>query len=168
MTHTALARIVDAWHRAGSRERIVIGSIAVVVLAAAAVLWIVLPLQDAVGRAGEDLARERMLLATARHLVAEDAGLARAIAPARAGDAASAIDRVLAQNGLSPLSAAHAGTDGRIDVVVPEASFDALVRALDALSREDGIRVVEATLLARVAPGSVRAELAFVREPAGR
>ncbi|MGE5666565.1 MAG: type II secretion system protein GspM [Betaproteobacteria bacterium] len=168
MMRAAPPRMVDAWHRAGARERIAIGAIGAVLLAAAAVLWIVLPLQDAVARAGEDLARERALLATARRHVAEDAGLARAIAPARAGDAASAIDRVLAQSGLSPLAAAHAGADGRIEVVVPDAGFDALVRALDALSREEGIRVVEATLLARVTPGSVRAELAFARGPAGR
>ncbi|HSQ81546.1 MAG TPA: type II secretion system protein GspM [Casimicrobiaceae bacterium] len=165
---TALAPMVDAWNRAGARERIAIGAIAVLLLAIAVVVWLVIPLQDAVGRAGEDLARERMLLATARHQAAEDASLARAIAPARAGDAASAVDRVLAQHGLVPLAAAHAGADGRIDVVIPEARFDALVRALDALSREESVRVAEATLLARVTPGSVRAELALVREPAGR
>jgi len=168
MMRATLAPMVDAWNRAGARERIAIGAITVLLLAIAAVVWLVMPLQDAVGHAGEELARERMLLATARRHVAEDASLARAIAPARAGDAASAVDRVLAQHGLVPLSAAHAGADGRIDVVIPEAHFDALVRALDTLSREEGVRVAEATLLARVTPGSVRAELALVREPAGR
>jgi type II secretory pathway component PulM len=33
------------------------------------------------------------------------------------------------------------------------------VRALDALSREEAVRVIDATLTARVDPGTVRAEL---------
>ncbi|HSN34540.1 MAG TPA: type II secretion system protein GspM [Ideonella sp.] len=160
--------MADAWHRAGARERIAIGAIAALLIGAVAVVWLVMPLHDALARAGEDLVRERALLAAARRQVAEDASLARAVAPARAGDAASAVDRVLAQHDLVPLSPAHAGADGRIDVVIPEARFDALVRALDALSRQEGVRVAEATLLARVTPGSVRAELALVREPPGR
>jgi type II secretory pathway component PulM len=166
MTRPMLAPAIDAWNRAGARERVVIGTIGVALVAVAAVLWIVVPLQDAVGRAREGLVRERMLLAAARSDLTLDASLAHAIAPARAGDAAAATDRVLAQHGLVPLSAAHAGADGRIDVVVPEAGFDALVRALDALSRDEGLRVVEATLQARVAPGSVRAELVLQRERA--
>jgi type II secretory pathway component PulM len=168
MMRATLAPVVDAWNRAGARQRIATGAIAVLLLAVAVVVWLVVPLQDAVGRASQDLAHERMLLAAARRHIVDDASLARAIAPARAGDAASAVDRVLAQHGLVPLSAAHAGADGRIDVVIPEARFDALVRALATLSHDDGVRVAEATLLARVTPGSVRAELALVREPAGR
>lgn len=159
MMPATLASFIDAWNRAGARARVAAAAIAVVLLAAAILLWIVVPLQGAVGRARADLARERMNLATARGELAEDAGLVHAIAPARAGDAAAAVDRVLAGHGLVPLSRARADADGRIDVVIPDARFDALVRALDALLHDQGIRVVEATLLARVAPGSVRAEL---------
>ena len=166
MMRASFAPAIDAWNRAGARERIALGAIGLAVVAFAAVLWIVVPLQDAVGRAREGLVRERMLLAAARSDLARDASLAHAIVPARASDAAAAIDRVLAQHGLVPLSAAHAGTDGRVDVVIPEAGFDALLRALDALSRDEGLRVVEATLQARVAPGSVRAELVLQRERA--
>ncbi len=76
---------------------------------------------------------------------------------------AADVDRVLAQHGLAPLSPAHADADGRIDVVIPDAAFAALVRALDDLARESDIRVVAATLLARVEPGSVRAEFVLAR-----
>lgn len=163
MMRGTLAPVIDAWIRAGARARIAVAAIVVALLAAAALVWIVVPLQDAVGRARADLARERMVLATARSQLAEDASLVHAIAPARANDAAAAVDRVLAGHGLVPLSGARADTDGRIDVVVPDARFDTLVRALDALSHDEGVRVVEATLLARAAPGSVRAEIVLTR-----
>ncbi|MBU6486171.1 MAG: type II secretion system protein M [Betaproteobacteria bacterium] len=167
MMPATLAPLIDAWNRAGARARVATAAIVVVALTAVILLWIVVPLQDAVGRARADLARERMNLATARSELAEDASLAHAIAPARAGDAAAAVDRVLAAHGLVPLSRAHAD-DGRIDVVIPDARFDALVRALDVLLHDEGVRVVEATLLARVAPGSVRAELALTRSGPAR
>jgi type II secretory pathway component PulM len=168
MMRATLAPVIDAWNRAGARARVAAVAMVVVLLAAAILLWIVVPLQDAVGRARADLARERMVLATARRDLAEDASLAHAIAPARAGDAAAAVDRVLAEHGLVPLSRARADADGRIDVVIPDARFDTLVRALDALLHDQGVRVVEATLLARVAPGSVRAELALTRSGPAR
>ncbi|HEV2220262.1 MAG TPA: type II secretion system protein GspM [Casimicrobiaceae bacterium] len=162
------APVIDAWNRAGARARIAAAAIVVLLLVAAILLWIVVPLQDAVGRAGADLARARGVLATARSQLAEDASLAHAIAPARAGDAAAAVDRVLAGHGLVALSRARTDADGRIDVVIPDAHFDTLVRALDALSHDEGVRVVEATLLARVAPGSVRAQLALTRSGPAR
>jgi type II secretory pathway component PulM len=154
---------VDAWNRASARERLAAAAIAVVVAAAAALLWIVIPLHDAVGRVREDLSRERMLIEVARAHRAEDAGLAQVATPAPDTHGTADVDRVLAQHGLAPLSPAHAGPDGRIDVVIPDAAFAALIRALDDLARESGVRVVAATLLARVEPGSVRAELVLAR-----
>ena len=53
--------------------------------------------------------------------------------------------------------------DNRVHVVLPEVRFDALVAALDALARDDGLRPVEASLTARVDPGTLRAELSFAR-----
>jgi type II secretory pathway component PulM len=58
---------------------------------------------------------------------------------------------------------ASATSEGRYAVVVDDARFDALVTALDALSRDAGVRVVAATLTARVVPGGVRADLTFAR-----
>ena len=56
-----------------------------------------------------------------------------------------------------------ASTEGRYSVVVDDVRFDTLVAALDALARDAGVRVVAATLTARVEPGRVRADLTFAR-----
>ena len=42
-------------------------------------------------------------------------------------------------------------------------SYDALIAGLEALQRDAQLRVVEATLTARVEPGTVRAELVLAR-----
>ncbi len=49
--------------------------------------------------------------------------------------------------------------DGRARIVLAEVGYDALIVALEALQRDARLRVVEATLTARVEPGIVRAEL---------
>ncbi len=53
--------------------------------------------------------------------------------------------------------------DNRAYVTFGAIGFDALVGALDALAKADGLRAVEATLTARVDPGTVRAELTLAR-----
>jgi type II secretory pathway component PulM len=53
--------------------------------------------------------------------------------------------------------------DSRYAVVVEDARFDALVAALEALMRDEGIHVTAATLAALVEPGRVRADLTFTR-----
>ena len=54
-------------------------------------------------------------------------------------------------------------TEGAFRIVIDAAPFDALVHALDTLARDEGIRVADATVTARVEPGTVRAELALAR-----
>jgi hypothetical protein len=46
-----------------------------------------------------------------------------------------------------------------VRITLPSARFDALVGALEALQRDAALHVVEATLTARVEPGTVRAEV---------
>jgi type II secretory pathway component PulM len=53
--------------------------------------------------------------------------------------------------------------DGRAHVVLAAVGYDALVGALEALQRDAGLRVVEATLTARVEPGTVRADFTLAR-----
>ena len=53
--------------------------------------------------------------------------------------------------------------DNRVHVVLSEVRFDALIAALDWLARDEGLRPVEASLTARVEPGTLRAELTFAR-----
>jgi type II secretory pathway component PulM len=53
--------------------------------------------------------------------------------------------------------------DGRVSAVIDAVRFDALVGALDELARSERLRVVDARLIGRVEPGTVRAELTFAR-----
>jgi type II secretory pathway component PulM len=78
-----------------------------------------------------------------------------------AGDRRAAIERVLAEHGLRFVRDAQDAGANRY--VIESAPFDVLVRTLDALARDANARVVDATLAARVEPGTVRAELAFAR-----
>ena len=110
------------------------------------------------------LRHDEVELAIARERIAETEALARAAsAPASTADIRSAVTRVLGEHSLAsaPVEAKSAGA--RFAVVVADARFDAIVNALDALARNEGIRLVEGTVTARVDPGSVRAELTFAR-----
>jgi type II secretory pathway component PulM len=81
-----------------------------------------------------------------------------------AADARADIERVLAERGLATGTAAPIDwRDGRARVTLESARFDALVGALEALQRDAKLRVVEATLTARVEPGTVRAEIVLAR-----
>jgi type II secretory pathway component PulM len=140
-------------------------SIAVVAIAVAAVvlLFAVRPLTTAIDRAQADVERMRFLLDVAQARTADSASLARTPPPLHAGDLRAAVDRVMARHELRAAPVASATSDGRYAVVVDDARFDAIVAALDALVRDEGVNVVEATLAARVEPGRVRADLTFTR-----
>lgn len=129
----------------------------VAIVVAVALTW---PLRDAIARAGEDLAHQRALLDVVRARVAENVALERA-APVTGDDRRAAIERALAEHGLRFVRDAQDADGNRY--VIESAPFDVLVRTLDALARDAHARVVEATLAARVEPGTVRAELAFAR-----
>ena len=86
-----------------------------------------------------------------------------ASAPASNRDVRSAVTRVLGERSLAIAPVDAKSKDGRFAVVVAEARFDAIVNALDALARTEGIQLVEGIVTARVESGSVRAELTFAR-----
>ena len=71
--------------------------------------------------------------------------------------------RALADHGIRVEAGSVDLRDNRVRVVLPDVRFDALVAALAALALDEGLRPVEATLTARVEPGTVRAELTFAR-----
>jgi len=149
----------DRYARApASRGARLATGVLVAAVVAVALTW---PLRDAIARAREDVARQRALLTVARTRVAENAALERAPAAAD-GDRRAAIERVLSERGLRFSRVDPQGAEG-IRYVIDSAPFDALVHALDALARDAHARVVEASLAARVEPGTVRAELAFAR-----
>jgi len=151
-----------AWDSLSSRERrFAFSAVAVVLLAAGwGLVW--QPMQEDTERAREEGLRDRAALAVARAQAAEMAGLQRTAA-ASGGDPRLAIERVLAERSLKATVTSLEIKDNRAYVTFGAIGFDALVGALDALAKADGLRAVEATLTARVDPGTVRAELTLAR-----
>jgi len=154
-----LARTLDAMSASQRNAWVAL----VIVVACAAAALVALRLHDAIARSQENAARERLLLDVARARAGETATLARAAAPRRNGDVHAAIERVLTANGLRYSALDGQRGDDAQRVVIEAAPFDALVRALDELMREDGVRAVDMNLAARVDAGTVRAELALAR-----
>jgi type II secretory pathway component PulM len=152
-----------AWDRASLRERrLAIMAMAAVVIALGwALVW--QPLKSDVERTREERIRVSTLLALTRASFDEGAGLVRASPQVNAGDPRGAVTRAFADRGLRIPAGSIDMRDDRVHVVLPEVRIDALVAALDALARDDGLRPVEATLTARVEPGTLRAELSFAR-----
>jgi type II secretory pathway component PulM len=152
-----------AWDGLSSRERKLAASAAAVVLLAAGWGFIWQPMQEDTDRAREEGLRDRAALAVARAQAAEMAGLQRSAPAAPAGDPRLPIERVLAERSLKATVTSLEIKDNRAFVTFGAIGFDALVGALDALAKADGLRAVEATLTARVDPGTVRAELTLAR-----
>ena len=154
--------LAQAFDRAQPSQRG--AGLALALLVALAVAFVVgVRLHDANARLHEDVARNRLVLDVARSRAVESLALSRASIAAKNGDVRSAIDRVLTANGLRYATLDAQGGDAAQHVVIEAAPFDALIRALDMLMREEGVRVSDASLAARVEPGTVRAELALTR-----
>ena len=156
------ASLAAAWDRAAPRERRLVGAGAAIV--AIGIGWGLLwqPLRADIDRTRTELSRATAVLATSRALADESAGLARETPAIRGADLRTAVARVLGERGLRAAGALDV-KDNRINVVLPDARFDALVGALEALRTSEGLRAVEATLTPRVEPGTVRAELVLAR-----
>ena len=106
---------------------------------------------------------ERSALAQARKMADEMVSLARTAPARRATDARAELERVLAERGLRSAVTQLDWQDGRARIVFADVGVDALVSLLEALQRDAQLRIVEATLTARVEPGTVRAELTLAR-----
>ena len=152
-----------AWDRASPRERRAALAAAVIVVAALGWMIVWQPLQSDIERTRAEGARLSALLATTRASFDEGAGLARASAKPNPSDPRGAVARVFAEPGVRVPSGALEMRGDRVHVVLPDVRFDTLVAVLDTLARDDGLRPVEATLTARVDPGTLRAELMFAR-----
>jgi type II secretory pathway component PulM len=124
---------------------------------------VALRLHDAIARERENVTRNGLVLGVARARAAENVTLARTNAVAKNGDLRASIEHVFARHALPYRLLDAQGSEALPRIVIEAAPFDALVRALDALSREEGVRVTGATLTARVDPGTVRAELELAR-----
>jgi type II secretory pathway component PulM len=152
-----------AWERMSRRERTLTVAAACAVLFAAAWSLVWQPMQEDTLRMRRDLQRERAVLAAARAQAAEIAGLQRGTQPNFSGDPRVAVERVLGERGLKDALTSFEVKDMRTTITFTAISFDALVGLLDTLAKADGLRVVDAMLMSRIDPGTVRAEIALAR-----
>ncbi|MCC7039495.1 MAG: type II secretion system protein M [Burkholderiales bacterium] len=146
------------WAQASRRERWLVTLAAIVVAGALGFVWLWQPMLADKARLARDLPRERAMLAAARAQAADLAALGRLPAPPRTA-LVPAIERALAEHGIRAAAGGLDETGGRVRLELAAVRFDALLRFLAALTRAGDVRVVEATLTQRVAPGEVRAEL---------
>ncbi len=151
------------WDRASTRERTLVLVATAFVVAAALWTWVWLPMRSDSVRLERDGPRDRLLLAAARAQAADLVATQRANAGGPAGDPRAAVERVLAERGLRGAAGTLDVQDGRVRLGFPAVRFDALVGFLDALATREGLRAVDATLTARVEPGTVRADLTLAR-----
>jgi len=137
------------------------GAAAVVIATAWSFVW--QPLQEDSIRMRRELQRDRAVLAAARAQTAESAGLQRGTQINFRGDSRVAIERALGERGLKDALTSLEVKDNRTTLTFAAIGFDALVGLLDTLAKADGLRVVDATLVSRIDPGTVRAEIALAR-----
>jgi type II secretory pathway component PulM len=159
----APAPVARWWSSKSARERRIVLGVAFVAIAAFAwwIVWQPMTRDIAITRAAN--ARNAVALAEARRMVEEMAGLARTALPTGGADARTDLERVLAERNLRALATQQDWKDGRVRLVFGAVTYDALIGGLEALQRDVKLRVVEATLTARVEPGTVRAEVVLTR-----
>jgi type II secretory pathway component PulM len=159
----AAASSLGHWWVAKSRaERRIVAGFAIFVALVVGwwALW--LPLVNDLAALRAEAPRSRAALAEAHRMADEIAGLARAPPAAGAADPRAMLDRSLAAADLRPVTQLE-WQDGRARVVFAAVDFARLVAGLEALQRESGLAIVDATLTARIEPGTVRAELVLAR-----
>ena len=161
--HMLSPALAGAWDRASRRERALLALAAAVVAFAVLWLWIWQPMNADIARLERDLPRTQALLAAARAQADDLVALQRSSARAKSGDPRVAVERVLAERGLRAAASTLDTQDGRVRLGFPAVRFDALVGLVDALAKTEGLRVVDATLTARVDAGTVRADVTLAR-----
>ena len=161
MTRLLPAGVARALDAASPRERRLVVTAALVVVLA--VLYVVAwtPLTRDIERARDNLARDRATLAAMQRLDASSAAPA-SVSPPAAVEPRAAVLAALDARGLRGAAQVDL-REGRVSMVLGAVPLDALVGVADDLQRTAGLRVVEARLLARVEPGTVRAEITLGR-----
>jgi len=159
----APAPLARWWTAKSATERLLIGAVAL--LAIIVVGWLALwqPIVRDIAALRVANARETTALGEAKRRTDEMAGLAREAVPPAPTDPRADLERVVSQLGLRGALTQQEWKDGRASIVFGAVQFDALVAMLEALQRDARLRVVEATIAARVEPGAVRAELVLAR-----
>jgi type II secretory pathway component PulM len=145
------------------RERGILAALAALLVTI--VVWFGLwqPLQRDLATLSVTVPAEHRALAGARKMADEMAALARNPAPRRTADPRAELERIAAERGLRAAITEQSWQDERVRLVFADVTVDALVRFLEALTRDTALLIVEATLTARVEPGTVRAEITLSR-----
>jgi general secretion pathway protein M len=155
---------VASWLATRSRpERRIVA--AMLLLVGIALLWATLwqPLTRDMAALQIARAGTAATLADARRMAKEIAELARMPPKEAPADARAIVERMLVQQNLRGAVTQLESRDGTVHVVFAAIGYDALVGTLEALQRDAGLRAVEATLTARVEPGTVRADFMLAR-----
>jgi type II secretory pathway component PulM len=162
MTLRAPAPMSQWWSSKSNGERRIVASLALAVAAALAWWAVWQPLNRDIAAMRAANTRGAAALAEARRMTDETASLSR-MAAFGDTDPRADLERVLVQQNLRAALTQQDWKDGRARLVFGAVAYDPLVAGLEALQRETRLRVVEATLTARVEPGTVRAELVLSR-----
>jgi len=168
MPMSLAARTTPAWlarwraERTPRERRIVAALVALVI---AVIGWLALwqPLERDLAALRTSVPAERAALADARRMAEDMIALGRAPAPRQDSDPRALLERVLAERGLRGAVTQLDWQDERARLVFSDIGIAALVPLLETLGREARLQVVEATLSARVEPGTVRADLVLAR-----
>lgn len=163
MTLRAPVPMSQWWSAKSHGERRIIAGLALVVAAALAWWAVWQPLNRDIAAMRAANTRGGVALAEARRMTDEIASLSRMAALGGNTDPRADLERVLVQQNLRAALTQQDWKDGRARLVFGAVAYDPLVASLEALQRETRLRVVEATLTARVEPGTVRAELVLAR-----
>lgn len=160
---TITERMRESWPNASARERVLVVVGVVVVVGAIAYTFAWEPLLRDLATTDHALSIARGNVERTQRTVDELAGLKREARTPRTSDPRAAAERVVDIAGLrGDLTAISAG-DGRVRLTFAAIDFVALNALIEQLGHDEQLFVAEALLAARVAPGSVRAELALTR-----
>ena len=146
-----------------SHRQVLVGVVIVIAAIAVLVSLPTGPLAAAIERKRDEVAHKRLLLEGVRRHAADNQVLSKTGLPRSTGDARGAVEKVLARIGVQASPGASGNSDGQTRVVIVNASFDDVVRAIDTLAREEALHLVDGTITRLVDRGRVRADLVFAR-----
>jgi type II secretory pathway component PulM len=153
-------RLAHWWRLRTHAERAAVVAGAALAIAALAWLLVWLPIQADIARLTRELAVQRAALTQARVQADAIGGLERRTPPS-VREPRAALDLALAQAGIKASAIDPTGDDLR--VTIDGVSFDVLTTLFESLQRDAALRVVDLTAVARVEPGTVRAEFTLRR-----
>ena len=162
---TMVERLRDAWSNASARERLLLSLGAIVVAGSFGHAYLWEPLMRDLAVTDRSLVVARARVAQSQQAVNELAGLVREAKTPRTADPRAAAERVVNAAGLRGELTAIGVADGRVRLTFAAIDFTMLNALIEVLGRDEQLFPVEALVAARVAPGSVRAELALSRPP---